>query len=58
MRKVLISLIIIFLLFPFKGLTEKKSIKELPLRFNKWLKEEVVYIISPTEKDGVGHHLP
>jgi hypothetical protein len=36
MRKVLISLIIIFLLFPFKGLTEKKSSKELPLRFNKW----------------------
>jgi GWxTD domain-containing protein len=51
MRKVLISLIIIFLLFPSKGLTEKKSIKELPPRFIQWLKEEVVYIITPTEKD-------
>jgi len=51
MRKVLISLIIVFLLFPFQGLTEKKSIKELPPRFIKWLKEEVVYIITPTEKD-------
>jgi len=51
MRKVLISLIIIFLLFPFQGLTEKKSIKELPPRFIKWLKEEVVYIITQTEKD-------
>lgn len=51
MRNILISLIIIFLLFPFQGLTEKKSIKELPPRFIKWLKEEVVYIITPTEKD-------
>ncbi|TEU06037.1 MAG: GWxTD domain-containing protein, partial [Candidatus Aminicenantes bacterium] len=51
MRNILISLIIIFLLFPFQGLTEKKSIKELPPRFIKWLKEEVVYIITRTEKD-------
>ena len=51
MRKVLILLIIIYLLFPFQGLPEKKSVKELPPRFTKWLKEEVFYIITPLEKD-------
>jgi GWxTD domain-containing protein len=29
----------------------KKSIKDLPERHRKWLTEEVVYIISPKEKD-------
>ena len=29
----------------------KKSAKDLPLRFKKWLQEEVVYIITPKEKE-------
>lgn len=51
MKKVLISLIIIFLLFPCPILPEKKSAKDLPQEFRKWLEEEVVYIITPLERD-------
>jgi len=29
----------------------KKNIKELPLKYRKWLEEEVVYIITPKEKE-------
>jgi GWxTD domain-containing protein len=29
----------------------KKSVKDLPDRFRKWITEEVVYIISPKERD-------
>ncbi len=47
----IISIIIslFFLFVPLLG--EKKSIKELPPKFKKWLKEEVIYIITPKEKD-------
>ena len=38
-----------FLFVPLLG--EKKSIKELPPKSKKWLKEEVIYIITPKEKD-------
>lgn len=41
----------IFLVLPFNALTEKIKTKELPQRFKKWIEEEVVYIISPTEKE-------
>jgi len=30
---------------------EKKSPKDLPLEYRKWLEEDVVYIITPKEKD-------
>ena len=30
---------------------KKKEVEDLPLLHQKWLKEEVVYIITPTEKD-------
>ena len=42
---------IIFFIPPLQGVTKQKSIKELPPRFQKWLEEEVVYIISPVEKE-------
>ncbi len=42
---------IIFIMPPVQGFAEKKSIKELPPRFQKWLEEEVVYIISPVERE-------
>jgi len=49
-KKLLIFLIIFSVLFiPIRG--EKKSINELPQRYKKWLEEEVVYIISPLEKE-------
>jgi len=38
-----------FLFVPLLG--EEKSIKELSPKFKKWLKEEVIYIITPKEKD-------
>ncbi len=40
----------IFLL-PVPGNTQKKSLKDLPEKYRTWLKEEVVYIITPKEKD-------
>jgi GWxTD domain-containing protein len=30
---------------------KKKSPKDLPLQYRRWLEEEVVYIISPKERD-------
>lgn len=45
---ILMSLIII-LFSPLEG--KKKSTKELPPRFKRWLQEEVVYIITPKEKE-------
>ncbi|MBE0461515.1 MAG: GWxTD domain-containing protein [Candidatus Aminicenantes bacterium] len=51
-NKIKIFSIIIVLLFFFIPLTgEKKSAKDLPLKHNKWLEEEAVYIITPKEKD-------
>ncbi len=37
-----------FLFMPLGG--EKKSVKDLPPQYKKWLKEEVVYIITAKEK--------
>lgn len=50
MKKVIIWLIALFL-FPCLILPEKKSADELPPQYKRWLEEEVVYIISPLEKD-------
>jgi len=41
---------VIFLL-PVLGNTQKKSPKDLPERYRAWLEEEVVYIITPKEKE-------
>ena len=49
-RKFLALLILISLVPPF-SLTQKKSPGELPQRYEKWLAEEVIYIISPIERD-------
>ncbi|MFB0565570.1 MAG: GWxTD domain-containing protein [Candidatus Aminicenantaceae bacterium] len=43
----LLSLILIFPIYALK----KKSPKDLPDQYRKWLEEEVVYIITPKEKD-------
>jgi len=43
-------LAVIFLL-PVLGNTQKKSPKDLPENHRAWLEEEVVYIITPKEKD-------
>jgi len=43
-------LALIFLL-PFLGNAQKISPKDLPERYQAWLEEEVVYIITPKEKD-------
>jgi hypothetical protein len=31
--------------------SQKNEVENLPLKYQKWLKEEVVYIITDTEKD-------
>jgi GWxTD domain-containing protein len=41
----------LFLAFSFQGFAEKKAVKDLPLKYKQWLEEEVVYIITPLEKD-------
>ena len=46
----LLFLIVIFLL-PALGNAQKKSPKDLPEKYRAWLEEEVVYIITPKEKD-------
>jgi len=50
-KKFLFFLILCSLVLPLQGGVEKKLIKDLPPRFRKWIEEEVVYIISPTEKE-------
>ncbi len=51
MKRRLISLsIALFLVFPVVG-AAKKSPTELPPKYKNWLEQEVVYIISSTEKD-------
>jgi GWxTD domain-containing protein len=44
--------LILFLISGFALFSQKKkSLKDLPVNYRKWLEEEVVYIISPKEKD-------
>lgn len=44
-------LFIVILMFPSLGNSQKLSPKDLPEKYRKWLEEEVVYIITPTEKE-------
>jgi GWxTD domain-containing protein len=49
--KILLILTAVLLGFPCQSFPQKKSPKDLPLQFKKWLEEEVVYIITSLEKD-------
>ncbi len=52
MKRHLISLFLaVIFLLPVFGNTQKISPKDLPERYRAWLEEEVVYIITPTEKE-------
>jgi GWxTD domain-containing protein len=50
-RTILFIIICLLCLSPFLPAQKKKSPKDLPLYYRKWLEEEVVYIITPKEKD-------
>ena len=51
MKRKFLAFLILFSLVPPLSLTQKKSPEEIPQRYRKWLEEEVVYIISPIERD-------
>ncbi|HEX2695527.1 MAG TPA: GWxTD domain-containing protein, partial [Acidobacteriota bacterium] len=53
MRKILLAVILVALSLPGLGLSAppQRSIKDLPQNYRKWLEEEVVYIITPKEKE-------
>jgi len=44
-------LLLLILVLPTFSAREKKSPKDLPERYREWLEEEVVYIITPKEKE-------
>jgi len=50
-KKYIVILFISLLAFPLEVSSEVKSEGELPLRFKKWLEQEVCYIITPLEKE-------
>ncbi len=50
-RLCLILAILPLLFFPLFSQIEKRSAKDLPPRFKKWLEEEIVYIITPVERE-------
>jgi len=43
--------IAVSLLFSFLTFAASKTVKDLPPKYKQWLEEEVVYIITPLEKD-------
>ena len=49
-RTSLVLLLSLILIFPIYA-QKKKSPKDLPDQHRKWLQEEVIYIITPKEKD-------
>ncbi|UCC39769.1 MAG: GWxTD domain-containing protein [Candidatus Aminicenantes bacterium] len=54
MRKknfVIILILTFFLCLTVETLASRKNIKDLPEKYRKWVEEEVIYIIRPTEKD-------
>lgn len=51
MKKSIVILFIYILAFPFEVSPTIQSEGELPPRFEKWLEEEVCYIITPLEKE-------
>jgi GWxTD domain-containing protein len=51
MRTKAIALLFVLALASLPAAGQKISVKDLPPRFRAWLEEEVVYIISPKEKE-------
>lgn len=49
--KILLILTAVLLAFPCQGFSQKKSSKDLPPQFKKWLEEEVIFIITSLEKN-------
>lgn len=49
--KILLILTAVLLVFPCQIFPQKKSPKDLPPQFKKWLEEEVVFITTSLEKD-------
>lgn len=47
----LFSSITFLLIFNYPALNQEKNPKNLPRKYQKWLEEEVVYIITPKEKE-------
>ena len=50
-KRLLIFLLLFYSFFPLSLYSSKKSVKELPPHFRKWLEEEAVYIITDKERD-------
>ncbi|MCP2604459.1 GWxTD domain-containing protein, partial [Candidatus Aminicenantes bacterium AC-708-M15] len=48
-KSILVLLVVISFLFQLEA--KKKSVKDLPPKYRKWLEEEVVYIITPKERE-------
>jgi len=48
-RKISITILLVFFAFPLLLYSKKKP--DLPLKYKKWIKEEIVYIITPKEKE-------
>ena len=53
MKKTLLAVMLVVMSLPGAGLSAPpgKSVKDLPQNYRKWLEEEVVYIITPKEKE-------
>ena len=47
-KKIILTVVLSVLFFSF--LPGKTKVSELPPKYRKWLEEEVVYIITPTER--------
>jgi GWxTD domain-containing protein len=50
-KRFIFFLMAVSLILPSQGIVERKSIKELPPKFKRWLEEEVIYIISGMERE-------
>ena len=53
MKKTLLAVMLVVMSLPGAGLSAPpgRSVKDLPQNYRKWLEEEVVYIITPKEKE-------
>lgn len=51
MKKLLVAFVVLAFCFSLHAESEKELIKKLPPKHRVWLSEEVVYIITPSEKE-------
>jgi len=51
MKRIFAACVILALLLPLHAESEKELLKKLPAQYRRWLTEEVVYIITPAEKE-------